>query len=49
MLVMIEGFDNIVDEFSDNEGDEEAGNDWKKSLTVKEETKRHEEVMRRMI
>jgi len=27
MLVMIEGFDNIVDEFSDNEGDEEAGND----------------------
>jgi len=43
-----EDFDNIVDEVSDNEGDEEAGDAGRKALAVKEETDRHKEIMRRM-
>ena len=47
-LVVTEDFDNIVDEVSENEGDEEAGDAGQKSLAVKEETNSHKEIMRRM-
>lgn len=41
-------FENIVDDISDNEGDEEAGEVGRKALAAQEETNRHKEMMRRM-
>ena len=43
-----EDFENIVDDLSDNEGDEVAGEAARKALTLKEEKLRHKEIMRRM-
>ena len=43
-----EDFENIVDDLSDNEGDEEAGETARKELAQKEEKDRHKEIMRRM-
>jgi len=43
-----EDFENIVDDVSDNEGDEEAGDSARKALTLKEEKLKHKEIMRRM-
>ncbi len=43
-----EDFENIVDEVSDGEGDEEAGEKARKLLQVKEEKLRHKEVLRRI-
>ena len=40
--------ENVVDDLSDNEGDEEAGMEARKALEQKEERERHKEVMRRM-
>ena len=47
-LVMTEDFNNIVDEFSDNDGDDEVRDAGRKSLAVKEETNRHKEITRRI-
>jgi len=43
-----EDFENIVDDISDNEGDEEAGDIARKDLNLKEEKLRHKDIMRRM-
>lgn len=43
-----EDFENIVDDISDNEGDEEAGDIARKDLNLKEEKRRHKDIMRRM-
>jgi len=43
-----EEMDAIVDEVSDNEGDEEAGEAARKTLAAQEEKLRHKEIMRRM-
>ena len=40
--------ENVVDELSDNEGDEEAGEKARIELATKEEKERHREMMRRM-
>ncbi len=43
-----EDFENIVDELSDGEGDEDAGEKARKELLQKEEKMRHKEVLRRI-
>jgi hypothetical protein len=43
-----EDFENIVDEVSDNEGDEEAGDAARTSMMHLEEKQRHKDIMRRM-
>jgi hypothetical protein len=43
-----EDFDNIVDEVSDGEGDEEAGEEARNALQAREEKMRHKEVLRRI-
>jgi len=40
--------DHVVDELSDGEGDEEAGEIGRKEIMAKEEKERHKEIMRRM-
>jgi len=40
--------DHIVDDISDNEGDEEAGERARKAMAAKEEKERHKEIIRRM-
>ena len=40
--------DNIVDEVSDGEGDEEAGDKARKAMQAKEEKLKHKEVLRRI-
>ena len=40
--------DIVVDELSDGEGDEEAGEAGRKALQAKEEKEKHREIMRRM-
>jgi len=43
-----EDFENIVDDISDNEGDEDAGERGRQALQQKEEKMRHKEVLRRI-
>ena len=43
-----EDLENIVDDVSDNEGDEEAGEAARQAMAHKEEKLRHKEIMRRM-
>lgn len=43
-----EDFENIVDDLSDNEGDEEAGEAARKAMALKEDKLRHKEIMRRI-
>jgi len=43
-----EDFENIVDDVSDNEGDEEAGETARKAMMRLEEKQRHKDIMRRM-
>ena len=43
-----EDLKHVVDDVSDNEGDEEAGKLARKRLEQKEEKERHKEIMRRM-
>ena len=40
--------ENVVDELSDNEGDEEAGEAARRAAAAREEKERHKEIMRRM-
>jgi len=40
--------ENVVDELSDNEGDEEAGETARRAAAAREEKERHKEIMRRM-
>lgn len=43
-----EDFENIVDDVSDNEGDEEAGDAARQAMIRFEEKQRHKDIMRRM-
>lgn len=40
--------ENVVDDVSDGEGDEDAGEEARKAMEVREEKERHKEIMRRM-
>eukprot|EP00977_Amphora_coffeiformis_P006366 scaffold1353_cov161-Amphora_coffeaeformis.AAC.38 len=40
--------ENVVDDVSDGEGDEDAGEEARKALQLREEKERHREIMRRM-
>ena len=40
--------ENVVDDVSDGEGDEDAGEEARKALHMREEKERHQEIMRRM-
>jgi len=43
-----EDLNHVVDELSDNEGDEEEGDRARKEMVQREEKERHKEIMRRM-
>jgi hypothetical protein len=44
----LDDLDHVVDDLSDGEGDEEAGEKARKQLEAREEKERHKEIMRRM-